>query len=80
MPQRVIFGYWNIETNEHLILKHLYIFRIYIYRLLEYKPSADIKVKGIKDTKKKLCENAAKMKKWKKWKDVLINQLKLRNF
>ena len=52
--------------------------------LLEYKPSADIYIyiKGIKDTEKKLYENNAKKRNKfnKKWKNVLINSLKLNNF
>ena len=49
-PQSAIFGFWDLDTNERLILNHLLlIFKMYIYnarttgnRLFEYKPSADI--------------------------------------
>ena len=49
-PQSAIFGFWNLDTNDHLILNHLLlIFKMYIYnirtagnRLFEYSPSADI--------------------------------------
>ena len=46
--QGAIFGFWDLDTNEHLILNNfLLIFKIYIYnagknRLFEYKPSTDI--------------------------------------
>ena len=79
-PQSAIFGFWDLDTNEHLILNHLLlIFKMYIYNakttgylsinhLLIY-------IKDIKDTKKKLCRNDAKKRKTfnKKWKNVLIN-------
>ena len=67
-PQSAIFGFWDLDTNEHLILNHLLlIFKMYIYnarttvdlnisRLLIY-------IKGIKNIEKKLCENDAKRKK-----------------
>ena len=43
--------------------------------LLEYKSSADIYVKRIMDTEKKLCENDSKRRKKfnKIWKNVLVN-------
>ena len=78
-PQGVIFRFWDLDTNEHLILnKFLLISKIYIYnaRKTGYLNISDlmIYVKGIKDTKKKLCENNAKRKKInKKLKNVLIN-------
>ena len=64
MPQRAIFGFWDLDTNEYLILNYLLlIFKMYncnartcyfsISHLLVY-------AKGIKDTKKKICENNAK--------------------
>ena len=32
-PQNAIFGFWNLETNEHLILNYLLlIFKMYIYK------------------------------------------------
>ena len=79
-PQSTIFGFWKLDTNEHLILNHLLlIFKMHIYNarttcclnishLLIY-------IKGIKDAKKKLCENDAERGKKinKKWKNVLIN-------
>ena len=64
-PQSAIFGFWDLDTNEHFILNHLLIIlKMYIYNartascfnirhLLIY-------IKGIKDTKKKLCKNKAK--------------------
>ena len=64
-PQSAIFGFWDLDTNEHFILNHLLIIlKMYIYNarttscfnirhLLIY-------IKGIKDTKKKLCKNRAK--------------------
>ena len=70
----------DLDTNEQLILNHLlFIFKMHIYNarttgylninnLLTY-------IKGIKDTKKKLCENDGKRRKKfnKKWKSVLLN-------
>ena len=58
MPQSAIFGFWDLDKNEHLILNHLLlIFKMYIHNartagclnishLLTY-------IKGIKDTEKK---------------------------
>ena len=32
LPQSAIFGFWDVDTNEHLILNHLLIiFKMYIY-------------------------------------------------
>ena len=79
-PQSAIFGFWDLDTNEHLILNNfLLIFKIYIYnaRKTGYLNISHllIYIKGINDTKKKLCENNVKRKKKinKKWKNVLIN-------
>ena len=79
-PQSAIFGFWDLDTNEHLILNHLLlIFKMYIYnaRTTGYLNISHllIYIKGIKDTEKKLCESNAKRRKKfnKKWKNVLIN-------
>ena len=79
-PQSDIFGFWDLHTNEHLILNHLLlIFKIYIYnaRTTGYLNLSYllIYIKGIKDTKRKQCENDAKRRKKfnKKWKNVSIN-------
>ena len=79
-PQNVIFGFWDLDTNEHFILNHLLlIFKMYIYsaRTTGYLNISHllIYIKGIKNTEKKLCENNAKRRKKfnKKWKDLLIN-------
>ena len=79
-PQRAIFGFWDLDTNEHVILNHLLlIFKIYIYktRTIGYLNISHILIyiKGIKDTKNKLCDNNAKWRKKfnKRWKNVLIN-------
>ena len=78
--QSAIFGFWDLGTNEQLILNHLlHIFKMYIYniRTTGYLNISHmlIYIKGIKDTEKKLCENNAKRRKKfnKKWKNVLIN-------
>ena len=78
---------WDFDTNEHRILNHLLlIFKMYIYnaRTTGYLNISHllIYIKGIKDIEKKLCKNDAKRRKKfnKKWKNVLINQLKLTNF
>ena len=67
-PQSAIFGFWDLDINEHLTLNHLLIsFKMYIYNasttgylnishLLMY-------IKGIKNIEKKLCENDPKRKK-----------------
>ena len=67
-PQSAIFGFWDLDTNEHLILNHLlFIFKMFIYnaRTTGYLNISHllIYIKGIKDTEKKLCENNAKRKK-----------------
>ena len=67
-PQSAIFGFWDLDTNEHLILNHLLlIFKIYIYdaRATGYVNISHllIYIKGIKNIKKKLCEKDAKRKK-----------------
>ena len=75
-----IFGFWDLNMNDHLILNPLLlIFKMYIYnaRTTGYLNISHllIYIKGITDTKKKLCENNAKRRKKinKKWKNVLIN-------
>ena len=85
--QSAIFRFWDLDTNEHLILNNfLLLSKIYIYNArktgylnISHLP---IYIKDIKDTKKKLCENNAKRRKKinKKWKNVLINYLKQHNF
>ena len=79
-PQSAIFGFWDLDTNEHLILNHLLlIFKMYIYnaRTASYLNISHllIYIKGIKDIEKKLCENDSKRRKKinKKRKNVLIN-------
>ena len=67
-PQSAIFGFWDLDTNEHLILNNLLlIFKIYIYNVRKtgYLNISHllIYIKGINDTKKKLCENNAKRRK-----------------
>ena len=75
----------NLARNEHLILNHLLlIFKMHIYTVrIAYLDISDMLtfIKSTKDTEKKLCENDAKTCKKinKKWKNVLINQLKLTN-
>ena len=67
-PQSVVFGFWDLHTNENLILNHLpIIFKIYIYNA---RTTSDLNIshlliyiEGIKDIEKKLCENDAKRKK-----------------
>ena len=76
-PQSAVFGFWDLDTNEHLALNHLLlILKVYIYnaRATGYFNTSHllICIKGIKDTEKKLCENDAKRrkqfnKKWKKY-------------
>ena len=82
MSQSAIFGFWDLDTNEHLILNHLLIIlKMYLYNarttgylninhLLIY-----IYILKTKHIEKKLCENDAKKRKKfnKKWKNVLIN-------
>ena len=79
-PQSAIFEFWDLDTNEHLILNHLLlILKMYIYnaRTTVYLNISHllIYIKGIKDTEKKLCENDANRRKKinKKWKNTLIN-------
>ena len=79
-PQSAIFGFWDVDMNEHFILNHfLLIFEMYIYnaRTTRYLNISHllIYIKGIRDTEEKLCENNAKRRKQfnKKWKNVLIN-------
>ena len=67
-PQSAIFGFWDLDTNEHLILNHLLlIFKMYIYnaRTTGYLNISHllIHIKDIKDIEKKLCENDAKRRK-----------------
>ena len=67
-PQSAIFGFWDLNMNEHFILNHLLlIFKMYIYntRTTGYLNISHllIYVKGIKDTEKKLCKNNAKRRK-----------------
>ena len=77
-PQSAIFRFWDLDTNEHLILNNfLLISKIYIYnaRKTGYLNISHllIYIKGIKDTRKKLCENnARRRKKINRWKNVLI--------
>ena len=78
-PQSTI-GFWDLVANEHLFFNHLLlIFKMYIYsaRATVFLNLRNllIYIKGIKDTKKKNCENDAKRRKKfnKKWKNVLIN-------
>ena len=86
-PQSAIFGFWDLDMNEHLILNHsLLIFKMYIYnaKTIGYLNISHllIFIKGIKDTEKKLCDNDVKRRKQfnKKWKNVLISSLELTNF
>ena len=67
-PQSAIFGFWDLDTNEHLILNHLLlILKMYIYnaRSTDYLNISHllVYVKGMKDTEKKLCESNGKRKK-----------------
>ena len=78
-PQSAIFGFWDLDTNEHLILNHLLlIFKMYIYnaRTIGYLNIIHllIYIKGIKNIEKKLCENDAKRKK----NSILLVKLPLR--
>ena len=57
--QGAIFGFWDLDTNEHLILNNLLlIFKMYIYhaRATGYLNISHLLIytKGIKDTEKKL--------------------------
>ena len=78
-PQSAIFGFWDLDTNENLILNHLLlIFKMYIYnaRTRGYLNVSHLLMytKSIKDIEKKLCENdAKKIKKFiKNWENILI--------
>ena len=67
-PHSAIFRFWDLDTKEHLILNHLLlIFKMYIYnaRTTGYLNISHllIYIKGIKDTKKKLCESNGKRRK-----------------
>ena len=67
-PQSAIFIFWDLDTNEHLILnKLLFISKIFIYnaRKTGYLNISHllIYIKGIKDIRKKLCENNARRRK-----------------
>ena len=58
-PQSAIFGFWDLDTNEHLILNHLLlIFKMYIYNA---RTTGYLNIS--KDTKKKLYKDNAKMRK-----------------
>ena len=78
--QRAIFGFWDLDTNENLILNHLIlIFKMNIYnaRTTGYLNISHllIYIKGIEDIEKKLGESDTKRRKKfnKKWKNTLIN-------
>ena len=80
MPHSAILGYWDLDTNEHLILNHLLTFFkmcIYNARITSYLNISHlvIYVKAIQDTEKKLCENDPKRRtKFNKiGENVLIN-------
>ena len=84
-PQSAIFRFWDLGSNEQFIFNHsILIFKMYIYnaRITGYLSHLLIYIKGVKDTEKKLYENDAKRRKKfnKKWKNVLINWMKLNNF
>ena len=76
--QSIIFGFWGLDTNDYLTLKHLLlIFKMYIYNA-RTTVSVNIShllmyIKFTKDSKKKLRENDAKRRKKinKKRKNVL---------
>ena len=62
------FGFWDLDTNEHLILNHLLlIFKMYMYntRTTDYLNISHllIYIKGFRDTEKRLCENNTKRRK-----------------
>ena len=74
----LLFGFWDLDTNENLILNHLLlIFKMYIYnaRTTGYLNVSHllINIKSIKDIEKTLCENDAKRRKKfiKKWVNIL---------
>ena len=67
-PQSGIFGFWHLDTNEHLVLSHLLLnFKMHVYNARTTGSLSIshllIYIKGIKDTEKKLCENNAKRRK-----------------
>ena len=66
-PQNAIFEFWDLDTNEHLILNHLLL----IFKILIYNARATdhlnisyllIYIKDIKNIEMKLYENDAKRK------------------
>ena len=66
-PQSSIFGFWNLDTNEYLILNHLLlVFKMYIYnaRATGYLNISHllIYIKGI-TTPKRMSEKCKKEKK-----------------
>ena len=68
MPENAIFGFWDLYTNEHLILNYLLlIFKMYICnaRTTGYLNISHllIYITGIKDTEMKLRESDAKREK-----------------
>ena len=82
-PQSAIFGFWDLDTNEHLILNHLPLtFKTFIYsaRTTGYLNISHllIYIKGIKE--KKLCENDAKRRRKFNKKKIIHNKLMLINF
>ena len=67
-PQSAIFGFCDLDTNEHLMLNHLLlIFSMYIFnaRTTGYLNTSHLLIytKSIKDTTKKLCDNWCKKEK-----------------
>ena len=77
---RATFGFWDLDTNENLILNHLILIvkmNIYNARTTGYLNISHllIYIKGIEDIEKKLGENDTKRRKKfnKKWKNTLIN-------
>ena len=77
-PQSAIFGFWDLDTNEHLILNHLPLtFKTFIYsaRTTGYVNISHllIYIKGIKE--KKLCENDAKRRRKFNKKKIIHNKL-----
>ena len=58
-PQSAIFGFWDLDTNQHLILDHLLLnFKMYIYnaKTTGYVNISHllIYIKSIKDTETKM--------------------------
>ena len=67
-PQNAIFGFWDLDMNEYLILNQLLLFfKMYIYsaKTAGYLNISHlmIYIKGIKDTENTLCGNNAKRRK-----------------